>query len=76
MTARKWLLAAACAAALAGCASGPYYYDEPYYTGRVTYYDHYYPRYGYASPGYYYYSPGYYAYNSDRYWYGRRYSGG
>lgn len=81
MTSRKWLLAAACAVALAGCASGPYYYDEPYYSGRVAYSDYYYPRYGYYSPGYY----GYYsgpsisyglAYNDrDRYWYGHRYPG-
>ena len=76
MTSRKWLLAAACAAVLAGCASDPYYYDQPYYSGRYAYNDYYYPRSGYwYGPGYYY-GPSYYgpslsfglAYSDHRYY--------
>jgi hypothetical protein len=59
MTSRKSLLAvAACAAALAGCAAGPYTYDDDpyYYYDRTGYND--YPVYRYYG-----YGPGYYAYS-------------
>jgi hypothetical protein len=59
MATRKWLIAAAAVATLAGCASDPYY--DGYYSGSYAYRD--YPSYRYYSynnPDYYYYRPGYY----------------
>jgi hypothetical protein len=55
MRSRKPLLIAivACTAVLAGCATGPYYDDDPYYYGRTTYS-------GYPEYRYYDYGPGYY----------------
>lgn len=54
---RKWILAVAGAAALAGCASDPYYYNDRYYDGYAyrdgsVYRDYPYTYYGYG-PGYY-----------------------
>ena len=58
------LLALAGAALLGGCATGPYYYNDPYYGTTAS---NEYPAYSTASPTYRYYSypgyaPGYYYY--------------